>query len=70
MDREYLYLVAVMDWYSRKVLSWRLSNPMDASFCLDALTKALDQPGPGHVQHRSDVQLTSTHFTRVLTTQS
>ena len=39
--RGFLYLVAVMDWHSRKVLSWRLSNTMDTRFCMDALREAL-----------------------------
>jgi transposase InsO family protein len=37
----FLYLVAIMDWASRAVLSWRLSNTMDASFCVEALKEAL-----------------------------
>ena len=37
MRRGFLYLVAVMDWATRKVLSWRLSNSMDAEFCIQAL---------------------------------
>jgi putative transposase len=41
----FVYLVAVIDWYSRKVLSWRLSNTMDTSFCLDCLSDALRQYG-------------------------
>ena len=41
MREGFLYLVAVMDWYSRRVLSWRLSNTMDSSFCVDALAEAL-----------------------------
>jgi len=36
-----LVLVAIMDWYSRKVLAWRLSNSMDAEFCVEALKEAL-----------------------------
>lgn len=43
--RGFLYLVAIMDWLSRKVLSWRLSNTMDVQFCLDALDEALDRYG-------------------------
>jgi putative transposase len=39
----FLYLVAIMDWYSRYVLSWRLSNSLDVSFCLEALEEALEQ---------------------------
>ena len=41
--RGFLYLVAVMDWASRKVLSWRLSNTLDASFCVEALHEALER---------------------------
>ena len=41
MRRGFLYLVAIMDWASRKVLSWRLSNTMDSDFCVDALEDAL-----------------------------
>lgn len=43
--RGFLYLVAVMDWTTRKVLSWRLSNTMHASFCLDALDEAIAKHG-------------------------
>ncbi len=45
MARGFLYLVAVIDWYSRLVLSWRLSNTMDKTFCVDALQEALDRYG-------------------------
>ena len=45
MRRGFLYLVAVMDWATRKVLSWRLSNTMDADFCIEALQEALAQYG-------------------------
>ena len=45
LARGFLYLVAVMDWHSRKVLSWRLSNTMDVQFCVDALEEALDRHG-------------------------
>ena len=41
MARGFCYLVAIMDWASRKVLSWRLSNTLDTSFCTDALEEAL-----------------------------
>lgn len=41
----YMYMVAVMDWYSRKILSWEVSNTMDVGFCLDALNKALEKTG-------------------------
>ena len=45
MRRGFLYLVAIMDWYSRKVLAWRLSISMDAAFCVEALKKALVKHG-------------------------
>ena len=45
MRRGFLYLVAIMDWYSRKVLAWRLSNSMDAEFCVEALKNALAKHG-------------------------
>ena len=54
MKRGFLYLVAVMDWASRKVLAWRLSNTMDADFCVAALAEAIARYGvPEIVQHRS-----------------
>ena len=45
MRRGFLYLVAIMDWHSRKVLSWRLSNGMDADFCAEALKEAIAKHG-------------------------
>ena len=54
MARGFLYLVAVMDWHSRLVLSWELSNTLDVGFCLSALQAALAiQPAPLHLQLRS-----------------
>ena len=41
LEQGFVYLVAIMDWYSRRVLSWRLSNTMDTSFCIEALREAL-----------------------------
>ena len=41
VKRGFLYLVAIMDWATRKVLSWRLSNTLDASFCVEALEEAI-----------------------------
>ena len=52
--RGFLYLVAVMDWATRLVLSWRVSNTMDAAFCIEALEEALVDVRPsGDLQHRS-----------------
>ena len=45
MARGFVYLVAIMDWYSRKVLSWRVSNMLDTSFCVDALEEAVEACG-------------------------
>jgi len=45
MARGFCYLVAVMDWASRRVLAWRVSNTLDAAFCIDALEEALDRYG-------------------------
>jgi putative transposase len=45
MRRGFLYLVAIMDWFSRKVLAWRISNSMDAAFCVEALKDALAKHG-------------------------
>ena len=45
----FLYLVAIMDWATRKVLSWRLSNTMHADFCVDALNEAIAKSGPPEI---------------------
>ena len=50
MARGFLYLVAVMDWHSRYVLAWRLSNTLEAGFCAEALEEALGKGRPGGVQ--------------------
>ena len=46
MAREFLYLVAIMDWHSRYVVAWRLSNTLETGFCAEALNEALDQGTP------------------------
>jgi putative transposase len=67
MRRGFLYLVAIMDWHSRKVLSWRLSNSMDAGFCIEALKEALAGYGPPEIFNSDQgSQFTSTDFTDVL----
>ena len=43
MAKGFMYLVAIMDWYSRRVLSWRVSNTLDADFCIEALEEALQR---------------------------
>ena len=63
----FVYLVAIIDWYSRKVLSWRLSNSMDATFCVDCLEDALKQHGQPEVFNSDQgSQFTSAAFTEVL----
>ncbi len=63
----FAYLVAIIDWYSRKVLSWRLSNSMEASFCIDCLEQALQQyRNPEIFNSDQGVQFTCTAFTDVL----
>ncbi len=67
MRRGFLYLVAIMDWWSRKVLSWRLSNTMDADFCVEALEAALARHGkPAIFNSDQGSQFTSPAFTQVL----
>jgi putative transposase len=67
LARDFVYLVAVIDWYSRKVLSWRISNSMDASFCVDCLEDALRDYGkPSIFNTDQGTQFTSNAFTDVL----
>jgi putative transposase len=67
MNRGYMYLVAVMDWYSRKILSWRVSNTMDSDFCVDALKEALSRYGRPEIFNTDQgAQFTSRAFTNVL----
>lgn len=49
VKRGFLYLVAIMDWATRKVLSWRLSNTLDASFCVEALDEAIVRYGKSEI---------------------
>lgn len=51
MRRGFLYLVAIMDWATRKVLSWRLSNTLDASFCVEALNEAITKYGKPEIMN-------------------
>jgi len=68
IGRSFLYLVAIMDWASRAVLSWRLSNTMDSSFCVEALEEALARFGRPEIFNTDQgSQFTSTAFTGVLT---
>jgi putative transposase len=66
MQQGFLYLMAVMDWYSRYVLAWRLSNTLDTGFCLDALNAALAISQPEIFNTDQGVQFTSAEFTKRL----
>ncbi len=66
MARGFLYLVAIIDWYSRYVLSWRLSNTLDADFCVDALQEALRKGKPDIFNTDQGSQFTGEVFTGLL----
>lgn len=67
MARGFVYLVAVMDWYSRKVLAWRLSITMDVEFCVSAMQDAIARYGvPEIVNTDQGSQFTSFEFTKLL----
>jgi putative transposase len=67
VQRGFLYLVAIMDWATRHVLAWRLSNTMDARFCVEALEEALARYGRPEIFNTDQgSQFTSTDFTGVL----
>ncbi len=67
IHKGYMYLVAIMDWYSRKVLSWRLSNTLDTGFCIEALEEALyTYPKPDIFNTDQGSQFTATAFTDIL----
>ena len=64
MKRGFVYLVAVIDWFSRRVLSWKLSITMDVSFCLEALDEALSKYGKPEIFNTDQgSQFTSETFT-------
>ena len=51
MRKGFLYLVAIMDWFTRKVLAWRISNTLEAEFCLEALNEAIHKFGPPEIMN-------------------
>jgi putative transposase len=63
MRRGFMYLTAVIDWYSRYVLSWRLSNTLDGRFCLEALDEALSRARPEIFNTDQGSQFTSREYT-------
>ena len=66
MARGFLYLVAIMDWYSRYVVAWRVSNTMDADFCVEALEEALGKERPAVFNTDQGSQFTGESFTGLL----
>jgi putative transposase len=67
MARGFVYLATVMDWFARRILAWRLSNTMEASFCIDAVEEALAKHGcPQIFNTDQGSQFTSAEFTSVL----
>lgn len=67
MARGFVYLAAVVDWFSRRVLSWRLSITMQADFCIEAVEEALARFGKPEIFNTDQgSQFTSVNFTKVL----
>ena len=71
MAHGFMYLVAIMDWYSRRVLAWRVSNTFDSDCCVEALEAALTRYGPPEIFNTDQgAQFTSKAFTTVLKTHA
>jgi len=69
MHKGFMYLIAIMDWATRRVLSWRLSNTLDTRFCIEALKEALFKYGAPEIFNTDQgCQFTSEAFTSVLKT--
>jgi putative transposase len=67
MHAGFVYLVAIMDWYSRRVLAWRISNTLDSRFCIDALEEALNRFGKPEIFNSDQgSQFTADDFTKPL----
>ena len=67
MHRGFVYLIAVLDWYSRRVLSWRLSNTLTTDFCLEAVEEAIERYGRPEIFNTDQgSQFTSSEFTGLL----
>jgi len=69
MRQGFIYLVAIIDWYSRYVLAWEVSNTLDSSFCISALERALRLAKPEIFNSDQGSQFTSKEFTKVLLAQ-
>jgi len=66
LQRGFLYLVAIIDWFSRYVLAWRTSITLETAFCLEALEQALERARPEIFNNDQGSQFTSTDFTNRL----
>ena len=67
MKRGFLYLTAVLDWATRRILSWRLSNTLTADFCVEALEEAIVRYGPPQIMNTDQgSQFTSSEFIAML----
>ena len=67
MQRRFLYLAAIMDWHTRKVLAWRISNTLEADFCVEALDEAIARFGPPEIMNTDQgSQFTSIAWTNRL----
>lgn len=66
LKKGWIYLIAVIDWYSRKIIAWKLSNTMDISFCIEVLKEALEKDKPEIFNTDQWSQFTSKKFTSIL----
>lgn len=67
MNKWFIYLIAVIDWYSRKILSWKISNTMDINFCIEALNEAIEKYWTPEIFNTDQwSQFTSNAFTNIL----
>jgi putative transposase len=66
LPRGFVYLVAILDWYSRYVISWEISNSLEVSFCLETLDRALERAKPEIFNTDQGAQFTSLEFTNRL----
>lgn len=67
MERGFMFLTVIFDWFSRKVLSWRLSNTLDGMFCVEALEEAMERYGAPEIFNTDQgVQFTANSFTSIL----
>jgi putative transposase len=69
MQKGFMYLVVILDWYSRHILAWRLSNTMESDFCLEALREALQKGKPEIFNTDQGSQFTSQEFITLLESQ-